>query len=132
MEPEQISKAAEMIRRLQKELGVAQAMNKELNIQVVTLRERLGGEGCIVTLPASLEGKVLVYDPRWQFVVLDAGQDQGVVEDGELLVSRGAELVAKVVVRRVEKERCVATVKPGWRLGEIVEGDRVVPAHPRS
>jgi hypothetical protein len=55
-----------------------------------------------------------------------------VLQDGELLVSRNGDLVAKVVVTRVEKDRCVATIKPGWRLGEIVEGDHAIPAHPKS
>jgi hypothetical protein len=132
MEPEQISRAAELIRKLQNDLGVAQAINKNLNIEIATLKEHLAGEFAPVKLPAGLDSKVLVYDPRWKFVVLDAGENQGVLEDGELLVSRAGELVAKVVVTRVEKDRCVASVKPGWRIGEILEGDRAIPAHPKS
>ena len=86
----------------------------------------------IVKLPADLKGKVVVVDPKWDFVVLDIGDDQGVLEDGELLVSRDGKLVAKVVVRTVEKDRCIANIVPGWKLGEVFEGDEVTPAHPAS
>ena len=132
MEPEQISRAAELIRKLQSNLGLEQAVNKNLSLEIATLKEHLAGEFAPVKLPADLDSKVLVYDPRWKFVVLDAGENQGVLEDGELLVSRAGALVAKVVVTKVEKDRCVASVKPGWRMGEILEGDRAIPAHPKS
>lgn len=88
------------------------------------------GNEVIVTLPADLKGKVLVTDPKWNFVVVNVGQEQGVVERGELLVNRNGKLVAKVVVRSVQKDRSVANVMPGWQLGEVMEGDQVIPAHP--
>lgn len=78
-------------------------------------------------LPADLIGKVLVVDPKWDFVVLDVGEDHGVVENGQLLVSRNGKLIAKVRVRTVEKDRCVANILPNWKLGEIMEGDIVMP-----
>jgi len=65
-------------------------------------------------------------------VVLDVGEDQGVISDGELLVSRQGKLVAKVVVRSVQKDRCIANLVPGWKLGEVIEGDEVSPAHPAT
>jgi hypothetical protein len=132
MQPEQIVRAAELIRKLQSELGVARTENKALHIQVKDLAEQLPEADCIVKLPAGLDGRVLVADPKWQFVVLDAGENQGVLKRGELLVNRGGKLVAKVMVTRVEQDRCVATVMPGWGLGAIAEGDRAIPAHPGS
>jgi hypothetical protein len=85
-----------------------------------------------VFLPAALKGKVLVADPKWNFVVLSVGETQGVLENGELLVNRNGRLVAKVVVRSVQKDRSIANVLPGWELGEVMEGDLVIPAHPAS
>ena len=90
------------------------------------------GETTYVKLRADLQGKVLVVDPKWDFVVLDIGEDQGVIEQGELLVSRSGKLVAKIVVRSVQKDRCIANLIPGWKLGEMIEGDFVTPAHPAS
>lgn len=94
--------------------------------------EALIGPSHDILLPAELKGKILVVDPKWDFVVLSVGATQGVVQDGEMLVSREGKLVAKVVVRTVEKDRCIANVVPGWKLGELIEGDVVTPAHPAS
>jgi len=96
------------------------------------LNKYIGPADAAVKLPADLKGKVVVVDPKWDFVVLDVGDDQGVLDEGELLVSRDGKLVAKVVVRTVEKDRCIANIMPGWKLGEVFEGDVVTPAHPAS
>ena len=85
-----------------------------------------------VKLRADLKGKVVVVDPKWDFVVLDIGDEQGAIEDGEMLVSREGKLVAKVVIRTVQKGRSIANIVPGWKLGELIEGDDVTPAHPAS
>ena len=45
-----------------------------------------------------------------------------------MLVNRNSKLVAKVRILKVEKDRCIANVVPGWKLGEIVEGDAAIPA----
>ena len=64
--------------------------------------------------------------------MVDVGEVQGVKQDGELLVSRAGKLVAKVIVTSIQKDRCIANVMPGWKLGEVLEGDVVIPAHPAS
>jgi len=81
-----------------------------------------------VQLPPNLTGKVIVVDPKWDFVVLDIGQNQGVKEDGEMLIGRAGKLVAKIHIFTVERDRCVANVLPGWRLTDVFEGDTAVVA----
>ena len=114
------------------------AMNEEKLVMSRTIDRlnnelfKLIGTNYVVELPAGLRGKILVVDPKWEFVVLNVGDDQGVKEDGELLVSRNGKLVAKVIVRSVEKDRCIANIVPGWKLGPLFEGDEVTPAHPAS
>jgi multidrug resistance efflux pump len=90
------------------------------------------GTNTDVVLRADLKGKIIVVDPKWDFVVLNIGDEQGVKQDGELLVSRDGKLVAKVIVRTIEKDRCIANIVPGWKLGEVIEGDEVSPAHPAT
>jgi len=85
-----------------------------------------------IKLRADLKGKIIVVDPKWDFVVLNIGEEQGVIQDGELLVSREGKLVAKVIIRNVQKDRCIANIVPGWKLGELIEGDDVTPAHPAT
>jgi len=49
---------------------------------------------------------------------------------------RATDLIAMTLggffVRSVEKDRSIANVVPGWKLGEVIEGDAVSPAHPAS
>lgn len=134
------------VERVKEVIALAKTLQEEVDVQkeeIVSLiransrltnqlARLLGGQEYVVQLPAKLRGTVLVTDPKWDFVVLDVGEDQGVLEYGELLVNRNGKLVAKVVVRTVQKNRSIANVVPGWKLGDIVEGDQVIPAHPAS
>ena len=133
--PQEILQLVAMIKQDEDAIS---AMNDEKKVLTRTIERQknqlneLIGTNYVVTLPADLKGKVVVVDPKWDFVVLNIGDDQGVLPDGELLVSRDGKLVAKVVVRTVEKDRCIANIIPGWKLGEVFEGDQVTPAHPAS
>jgi len=133
--PKQILGMNQEYKKVQDNLAAVETENKILTQRIKKLETELAvyrDPNFFVTLPASLKGKVLVADPKWNFVVLNVGEDQGVLERGELLVNRNGKLVAKVVVRSVQKDRCIANVQPGWELGEVMEGDLVIPAHPAS
>ena len=135
LSPQQIAGMDKAYKAIQDNLAVAETENKVLLQRAKKLETELAvyrDPNFFVTLPASLKGKVLTADPKWNFVVLNVGEDQGVLERGELLVNRNGKLVAKIVVRSVQKDRCIANVLPGWELGEVMEGDLVIPAHPAS
>jgi hypothetical protein len=135
LKPEQILAMNKQYKDLQKSLDGSQEENKVLGQRIVKLNNELAiyrNPEYVVPLPPSLRGKVLQTDPKWNFVIVDVGQDQGVLEQGELLVNRNGKLVAKVKVRKVDKNSSVANVMPGWQLGEVMEGDQVIPAHPAS
>jgi uncharacterized coiled-coil DUF342 family protein len=132
---DQVGKLNVTLKNAQTEIEAINEEKMVLQRAVNRLQTRLAkyeGPETDIRLRADLKGKILVVDPKWDFVVLNIGEDQGVLEDGELLVSRDGKLVAKVVVRSVEKDRCIANVVPGWQLGEVIEGDEVTPAHPAS
>jgi len=114
---------------VREENGVLQRTVSRLNNQLAQL---IGITNYVVTLRADLKGKIIAVDPKWNFVVLNIGGDQGVLDDGEMLVSRDGKLVAKVIVRSVQKDRSIANIVPGWQLGDVIEGDVVTPAHPAS
>ena len=83
-------------------------------------------EDAVPILPANLRGKVLVVDPKYDFVVLDIGANKGVEAKGVLIVSHDSKLVAKVKVSSVQPDRSIANIMPGWKLGPVHEGDLVV------
>jgi hypothetical protein len=135
MSPDQVSKLTRSLKDEQDLVAVANQENAVLRHARDRLKAELSkfeGDSPDVVLRADLKGKVIVVDPKWDFVVLNIGEDQGVLPDGELLVSRDGKLVAKVVVHTIEKDRSIANVVPGWKLGEMFEGDEVSPAHPAS
>lgn len=136
LKPEQIIAIRNQYRDLEKAVEGLMGENKALGRRIDALTNELARYKVQdypgPPLPPELVGKVLVTDPKWNFVVLNVGQDQGVLEYAELLVNRNGRLVAKVRVRSVQKDRSVANVLPGWQLGDVLEGDQVVPAHPKS
>ncbi len=125
-------------KNLKNALAEVEAVNGEKVVMIRTITRltnelaKYVGPQQYVKLPADMHGKITVVDPKWDFVVLNIGEDQGMIPDGEMLVSRQGKLVAKVIVRTVQKDRSIANLVPGWKLGEMIEGDEVSPAHPAS
>jgi hypothetical protein len=134
--PEQILSLDKIIKQTQEALEVANEEKRILDRNLLKTKAELAKytdpEYIGPPLPATVTGKILVADPKWDFVVLNVGEDQGALADGELLVSRNGKLVAKVRIQSVQKDRCIANVVPSWKLGEVMEGDLFIPAHPAS
>jgi myosin heavy subunit len=136
LKPEQIIAANKMIKSLQAATNENEVVIKARGQEIKRLKNELAR---FVTpdyhgppLPNSCAGKVLASDPKWKFVIVDIGENQGMLQYAELLVNRDGKLVAKLKVTTVEKNSCVANVLPGWQLGDVVEGDLVIPAYPAS
>lgn len=133
--PPQIAGLGKQIRQAQEALEASLEEKKILSASLqkaVDEIEWIKGKTPYVKLRADLKGKILVADPKWEFVVLNVGQDEGAKLHGEMLVSRNGKLVAKVIISEVQKGRCIANVLPGWKLGDVTEGDSVIPAYPES
>jgi len=133
--PEQVLTLNKQVKASRMEVEVANAEKLVLLHTIGRLTNELNkyiGPEQYVKLRADLHGKILVVDPKWDFVVLNIGEDQGVIADGELLVSHSGELIGKVKVRSVQKDRCIANLVPGWKIKEMMEGDEVSPAHPAT
>jgi septal ring factor EnvC (AmiA/AmiB activator) len=123
------------LKSTQEALEASKEENIVLDHTVARLNNQIAdlvGIDHVVKLPAGLKGTVMAVDPKWEFVVLNVGEDQGVLQNGELLVSRDGKLVGKVIIRSVQKDRSIANLVPGWQLGDIIEGDEVIPAHPAT
>jgi len=133
--PAQVMSLGKTLKQSQDELAEAKQVIKSHEQKIRQLDARLSiyeTPDKPILLPAALKGKIMISDPKWGFVVLNVGEDQGVLEHGQLLVNRDGKLVAKVKVTSVQKNRSIANVMPGWQLGEVLEGDQVIPAYPTS
>src|ERR1035437_9445223 len=100
LSPQQILGMDKAYKALQDNLAVSQTENTVLARKVNKLDTELKvyrDPTFFVALPASLRGKVLVADPKWNFVVVNVGEDQGVLERGELLVNRNGGIAASLL-----------------------------------
>jgi myosin heavy subunit len=128
-QPEEIKALDEAVKKFQSENEVLQVEAKVLAKRNADLQHRiddLTGGDIDVALPAGLRGKVLVVDPKWSFVVLDVGRSKEVKANGVMLVSREGKLIGKIRIMSVQDSRSIANIMPGWRLGDVREGDDVV------
>jgi len=126
----------EEVRSVQNSVGALRTQNEVLKEEGILLSKKitnlneqikiLTGGGEDPALPAGLKGKVLVVDPKWNFLILDIGQIKEVVKDVVMLVSRNGKLVAKVRIMSVQPDRSIANIIPGWKLDDVIEGDMVL------
>ncbi len=133
--PEQIAALGRQIREAQEALEVSKLEKDIIQRRLAKVQGELDwlrGTNVAITMRADLKGKVMVADPKWDFVVLNVGEEGGAKMHGELLVSRAGKLVGKVIIKDLQKDRSIANVVPGWKLDEVIEGDVVIPAHPES
>jgi hypothetical protein len=130
VKPEQVRVMQDDLIKSKDANTVLQTENKVLTGQLTKTQEELkkllDPENYVVKLPLGLKGTVLVVDPKWDFVVLDIGEKQGVLEDGVMMVHRDSKLVGKVKISKVMAERSIANIMQGWKLDEVREGDKVL------
>lgn len=76
--------------------------------------------------PLELSGKVVAMNKAWNFVVLDVGDQNQLVEGVDLTVYRGDSLIGKVRTVSVDAETAIADILPEWSKAEIQVGDQVL------
>jgi len=135
VDPKQIVAMVSDMKDLKKNLADVQRTNSQQVLKIDNLNAELDlfiHPDRHILLPASLKGVVRVVDPKWNFVVLNIGEDQHLKNRGELLVNRDGKLVAKVQISDMQKDRAIANVMAGWEIGQVMEGDQVIPAWPEQ
>lgn len=129
LNPDQVKTVLADYKKTQEARDTYIAENKILMNNVMRLENELAryrDPDTLPTMPVGLKGSIVAVDPKFDFVVLDIGENQGVKERGELLVNRKGKLVGRVKISSVEPNRSVANIMPGWRQDQIMEGDQVI------
>ena len=127
--PEGVRQMMAKVQMQEEAIGALEDEKKILTRRVAELDNRvkqLVGVDYEVPLPAGTKGNVIAVDPKWNFVVLDLGVDKGMLEGGVLMVHRNSQLVGKIRINEVMANRSIASMVPGWSLGDIEEGDQVL------
>jgi predicted RNase H-like nuclease (RuvC/YqgF family) len=106
---------------------------KEQDSQLAALKER-EAQRRSKSMRNGLEGKILAVNSSWNFVVINLGDRNGVVNNAELLIKRGSQLIGKVRITSVEPSTSVADiVVNSVRSGlSIQPGDQVIYSGPRE
>lgn len=80
-------------------------------------------------MPPGINGKIVSVNRNWNFVVLNIGDKDGVVENGELTISRSVagkkQVIGKVKVVSTEANTAVADIEVTTLQGQIENGDDV-------
>lgn len=128
-------KPAELLSRIQKkdeDYKILQAEKNILDDRVVQMASDLQKARELIdrkdskTAPLSLTGKVVAINPEWNFVVLNVGTEQRLVEGVDLTLYRGNDLIGKVRTVSVDANTAIADILPDWKRGEVQVGDQVI------
>ncbi len=130
LKPDQVLAMKAELKTTKELAGVLADEKSILQRNVASLKNKLSkyeDENRVVAMPG-LKGSVIAVDPKWEFVVLNVGSQQGALEGGLLMVRRGDKLVGKVKIVSVESNRSVANVLPAWKQGDVAvaAGDQVL------
>jgi hypothetical protein len=101
-------------------------VKSKLDVVSAELATLVNGTETIPLEPPGLTGKIVAVDPKFDFVVVDIGEDKQVVPRGIMLVAREGKLIGKIQIARVEKNQCIGTLMPQWTRGDVMEGDQVL------
>jgi hypothetical protein len=130
MKPEQVKALQESFGKATNTVAALQEETRMLVRKVARLTNELNQfidpDNAVVDMPKGLKGSITVVDPKWDFVVLNIGEKQGVVKNGIMLVHRDHKLIGRVKITSVQVDRSIANVMPGSKLEDIREGDAVL------
>lgn len=130
MNPEQIRNQLARLRQVEREKDVFATDNKtlqrELNRTKNELSRYIGDREIEVQLPPGTKGNVVAVDPKYDFVILDIGEQQGVLPNAKMMINRDGKLIGKVQITNVQPNRSIANIIPEWKQDEVMEGDQVL------
>ncbi len=103
---------AETLAKLQEQETLIQSLQSQLDSTKVAVKQADDEKKMRLekTMKKGTEGRVLAVNPAWNFVVLNLGDKQGVVNNAELLVKRGTRYLGKVRVTSVEPSTSIADI----------------------
>ncbi len=103
---------ADTLAKLQEQETLIQSLQAQLDSSKVAQKTLVTEKEMRIkqTMKKGTEGRVLAVNPAWNFVVLNLGDKQGVVNNAELLVKRGTRYLGKVRITSVEPSTSIADI----------------------
>lgn len=118
---------------VESQISAKQAQISGLKTEIATTNDliaaakKLSSDRMARLSPPELSCSVITADPNWDFVILDAGIDKGIISGSRLAVHRGDKKICELAVTLVESNRAscevvYSTMRPGDR---VQVGDKV-------
>ena len=131
MTPQQVVEITNSLKKITQDFaGASQetALLKAYNDKILAELQAVKSTNIAETViePTGLKGKIVAVDPKYDFVILNIGEDKGVVPKGIMMVSKDGRLIGKVQIVTVTANQSVANIMPAWRRAEVMEGDEVI------
>lgn len=110
-----------------KKIAALEAENKtlggKLEIALAEIKRLEAENEELRKTPVNTRGRVAGVEGRWNFIVLDVGQDQKVRKETQFLVYRNNKYICKATIISVAPNSAVAEVSPEGRRGDPRVGD---------
>lgn len=123
---EEINDLSEKIKVAEGEQKMLSAAKEKTETELKKLREQIEMTKPGGTRTMSLSGRILAVNPTWNFVILDLGKNDRVVEGLTMVIYRGERMIGKIKTVTVDAQTSVADVLPGTPATAIEVGDQVV------
>lgn len=131
VQPNQIMNLKAEAQRLLGERDAFAEEKKVMGREIVRLNDELAvykGKSFEVIMP-DVHGQITSVDGNFQFVELNVGAENGLRQNGKMIVTRGTNLVGKVQLVRVEPRSAVANLLPDWSGAGVQKGDSVMTSY---
>jgi delta 1-pyrroline-5-carboxylate dehydrogenase len=129
--PDRIEAVRREAERFKAERDAFAEEKKVMSREIARLDEEIKvfkGEITEIPLP-DIRAKVEAVDNNYRFVVINKGSEDGLKENGKLIINRDGQLVAKVQIVRLEPRRLIANLLPDWQRSDVREGDDVITSY---
>ena len=123
---QEINDLSEKVKVAEGEQKMLAAARDKTEAELKKLREQVEMTKPGGTRSISLSGRILAVNPTWNFVILDLGKNDQVVEGLTMVVYRGEKMIGKIKTVTVDAQTAVADVLPETPAAAIEVGDQVV------
>jgi len=123
---QEINDLSEKVKVAEGEQKMLTAAKEKSETELKKLREQIEMTKPGGTKSMSLSGRILAVNPTWNFVILDLGKNDQVVEGLTMVIYRGEKMIGKIKTVTVDAQTSVADVLPGTPATAIEVGDQVV------
>ncbi len=123
---QQINDLSEKVKVTESEQKILSAAKEKADSELKKLKEQIEMTKPGGSKTMSLSGRILAVNPTWNFVILDLGKNDQIVEGLTMVIYRGEKMIGRIKTVTVDAQTSVADVLPGTPAAGIEVGDQVV------